>query len=79
MRRRRISHHAQDRHCAASCGLVGIGPIAIKLTQAGNLVVLVGHQHRILIAGDALAILAIGLDAGQQLLAVIRAGDHDLA
>ena len=60
-------------------GVLGIGSITIKLAQTENLIVRVGYQHGVLIAGNALASLFIRLDKGQQLLAVILPGDYDFA
>ncbi|MBK7234287.1 MAG: hypothetical protein IPI02_01185 [Sterolibacteriaceae bacterium] len=60
-------------------GVLGIRPIPVELTQTDNLVVGVGHQHRVLIARDALACLAVGFHEGQQLLTVSLTGHRDLA
>jgi len=60
-------------------GILGIRPIPIELAQAENLVVRVGHQHGIFIAGNLLARLFVRRDNGQQLLAAILSRHHDSA
>ena len=57
----------------------GIRPITVALAQAENLIVSVGDQNGMLVAGDLLAGTPIGFDKTQQLLAVGIKGEHDLA
>ena len=60
-------------------GVLGIGPIPVELPQTEDFVIGVGHKHRLLVAGDALAGLAVGFDEGEQLLSVRLALNHHLA
>ena len=59
--------------------VLGIRAIPVELAQAENLIVGVGHQHGVLIAGNTLSSLSIRLDKRQQLLALILPGHHDPA
>ena len=43
-------------------GVLGVGPIPIELTQTENLVVRVGDQHGVFIAGNAFTCLLVRLD-----------------
>jgi hypothetical protein len=55
-------------------GVLRVGPVAVELAEREDFVVQVGDQHGVLVAGDALAALAVGLDEAQQLLTVVLAG-----
>ena len=58
-------------------GVLGVGPIPIELAQRKDFVVEIGDQHGVLIAGHALAALAVGLDETEQPLSdVLRCQQH---
>ena len=56
---------------SSSKAVLGVGPGTIELAEAEHLGVGVGHQDRILVAGDALAGLAVGFDEGKLLLSIV--------
>ncbi len=61
-------------------GVLRIGPVAVELTEREHFVIEIGHQHGVFVPGDALAVLAVGLDEAQQLFAVVvLLGDEHFA
>src|SRR5574343_2090940 len=58
--------------------ILGIRPIPVELAEAEDLVIQVGHEHGILVAGDALPRLTVGFNEPQQLLTILLLTDQHL-
>ena len=59
--------------------ILRVGSIPVELAEREDLVLEIGDQHRVLVARDALAALAVGFDEAQQLLPVVLLGKEHLA